>query len=192
VAEVLIVRYEHVVMTRGSSGNRTTYKTPTGCTPFRLVYGKACHLPVKIEHRAYWALKQCNMDLTAVAKNHFMELNELIELRDGAYENTHIYKERIRNGMILGSKGIKTLRWETRCCYLTLDSRHIRVSQYDVFQFMDTAYSFACNTPLGTLCDEFNRLSRIDDDLFTYKVLIPELASIPCDPKEEDDSNNGD
>nr|GEV75247.1 hypothetical protein [Tanacetum cinerariifolium] len=51
----------------------------------RFVYGKACHLPMDIEHRAYWALKQCNMDLTAVAKNHFMELNELMELRDGAY-----------------------------------------------------------------------------------------------------------
>ncbi|GJZ58051.1 reverse transcriptase domain-containing protein [Tanacetum coccineum] len=73
---------------------RTAYKTPTGCTPFRLVYGKACHLPVDIKHKAYWALKQCNMDLTAAAKNRFMELNELTELRDGAYENTWIYKER--------------------------------------------------------------------------------------------------
>ncbi|GJT74898.1 reverse transcriptase domain-containing protein [Tanacetum coccineum] len=73
---------------------RTAYKTPTRCTPFRLVYGKACHLPVEIEHKAYWALKQCNMDLTAVAKNRFMELNELMELRDSAYENTRIYKER--------------------------------------------------------------------------------------------------
>ncbi|GJY87135.1 reverse transcriptase domain-containing protein [Tanacetum coccineum] len=72
---------------------RTAYKTPTGCTPFRMVYGKACHLPVKIEHKAHWALKQCNMDLTAAAKNHFMEINELMELRDGAYENTRIYKE---------------------------------------------------------------------------------------------------
>ncbi|GJZ08509.1 reverse transcriptase domain-containing protein [Tanacetum coccineum] len=75
---------------------RTAYKTPTGCTPFRMVYGKACHLPVEIEHKAYWALKQCNMDLTAAAKNRFMELNELMELRDGAYENTRIYKERTK------------------------------------------------------------------------------------------------
>ncbi|GKE05296.1 reverse transcriptase domain-containing protein, partial [Tanacetum coccineum] len=43
---------------------RMAYKTPTGCTPFRLVYEKACHLPVEIEHKARWALKQCNMDLT--------------------------------------------------------------------------------------------------------------------------------
>ncbi|GJR24958.1 reverse transcriptase domain-containing protein [Tanacetum coccineum] len=75
---------------------RTAYKTPTGCTPFRLVYGKACHLPMEIEHKAYWVLKQCNMDLTATAKNRLMELNELMELRDGAYENTRIYKERTK------------------------------------------------------------------------------------------------
>ncbi|GJU94412.1 hypothetical protein Tco_1319168 [Tanacetum coccineum] len=48
--------------------------------------------------------------------------------------------------------------------------------------------SSTCNTPLGTLCDEFNRLSKIDDDLFTYEVVIPGLASILC----EDDSDNGD
>ncbi|GJZ63909.1 reverse transcriptase domain-containing protein, partial [Tanacetum coccineum] len=75
---------------------RTAYKTPTGCTPFRLVYGKACHPPVEIEHKAYWALKQCNIDLATAAKNRFMELNELMELRDRAYENTQIYKERTK------------------------------------------------------------------------------------------------
>ncbi|GJY49980.1 reverse transcriptase domain-containing protein [Tanacetum coccineum] len=89
---------------------RTAYKTPTGCTPFRLVYGKACHLPVEIEHKSYWALKQCNMDLTAAAKNRFMKLNELIELRDGAYENTHIYKERTKkwhDSRLRGDKDFK-------------------------------------------------------------------------------------
>ncbi|GKF21155.1 reverse transcriptase domain-containing protein [Tanacetum coccineum] len=73
---------------------KTAYKTPTGCTPFRLVYGKACHLHVEIKYKAYWGLKQCNMDLTAAVKNRFIKLNELMKLRDGAYENIRIYKER--------------------------------------------------------------------------------------------------
>nr|GFC45975.1 reverse transcriptase domain-containing protein [Tanacetum cinerariifolium] len=43
---------------------RTAYKTPIGCTPYKLVYGKARHLPIELEHKAYWALKQANFDLT--------------------------------------------------------------------------------------------------------------------------------
>ncbi|GJW15815.1 reverse transcriptase domain-containing protein, partial [Tanacetum coccineum] len=75
---------------------RTAYKTPTRCTPFRLVYGKACHLPIEIEHKVHWALKQCNMDLTLASESHLMQLNDLAELRYGAYENTRIYKERTK------------------------------------------------------------------------------------------------
>nr|GEY88702.1 reverse transcriptase domain-containing protein [Tanacetum cinerariifolium] len=42
---------------------RTAYKTPIGCTSYKLVYGKACHLPIELEHKAYWALKHANFDL---------------------------------------------------------------------------------------------------------------------------------
>ncbi|GJY41313.1 putative nucleotidyltransferase, ribonuclease H [Tanacetum coccineum] len=89
---------------------RTAYKTPTGCTPFRLVYGKACHLPVEIEHKAHWALKQCNLDLTLASKSRLMQLNELAELRDDAYENTRIYKERTKkwhDSRLRGDKDFK-------------------------------------------------------------------------------------
>nr|GEZ98745.1 reverse transcriptase domain-containing protein [Tanacetum cinerariifolium] len=47
---------------------RTAFKTPIGCTPYKLVYEKACHLPIKLEHKAYWALKHCNFDLKTVEK----------------------------------------------------------------------------------------------------------------------------
>nr|GEY53111.1 reverse transcriptase domain-containing protein [Tanacetum cinerariifolium] len=75
---------------------RTTYKTPIGCTPYKLVYGKSCHLLIELEHRAYWALKHVNFDLKTAGDHRKLQLNELSELRDQAYENFMIYKERIK------------------------------------------------------------------------------------------------
>nr|GFA48884.1 reverse transcriptase domain-containing protein [Tanacetum cinerariifolium] len=75
---------------------RTTYKTPIGCTPYKLVYGKACHLPIELEHKAYWALKQANFNLTVAGDYRKVQLNELNELRDHAYQNSLIYKEKTK------------------------------------------------------------------------------------------------
>ncbi|GKC19925.1 reverse transcriptase domain-containing protein, partial [Tanacetum coccineum] len=61
---------------------RTAYKTPIGCTPYKLVYGKACHLPIELEHKAYWALKHTNFDIKTTGEH--------------AYENSLIYKEKTK------------------------------------------------------------------------------------------------
>nr|GEW79007.1 reverse transcriptase domain-containing protein [Tanacetum cinerariifolium] len=75
---------------------RTAYKTPIGCTPCKLVYGKACHLPIELEHKAYWALKKTNFDLSVAGNHRKIQLNELNELRDHAYKNSLIYKEKTK------------------------------------------------------------------------------------------------
>nr|GEW97990.1 retrovirus-related Pol polyprotein from transposon 17.6 [Tanacetum cinerariifolium] len=74
----------------------TTYKTPIRCTPYKLVYGKACHLPVELEHKVYWALKHATLDLKTAGDHRKVQINELNELRDQAYENSLIYKEKTK------------------------------------------------------------------------------------------------
>ncbi|GJX89134.1 reverse transcriptase domain-containing protein [Tanacetum coccineum] len=75
---------------------RTAFKTPIGCTPYKIMYGKSCHLPIELEHKAYWALKHANFDLQTAGDHRKLQLNELNELHDQAYKNSLIYKERTK------------------------------------------------------------------------------------------------
>ncbi|XP_058002308.1 uncharacterized protein LOC131179472 [Hevea brasiliensis] len=80
---------------------RTAYKTLIGIIPFRLVYGKSCHLSVKLEHKDYWAIQTLNFDLKAIGEKRLLQLNELDEIKQDGYENAMIFKD-------------KTKRWHDR------------------------------------------------------------------------------
>ncbi|XP_052730483.1 uncharacterized protein LOC108324578 [Vigna angularis] len=85
---------------------RTAYRTPLGMSPFRIVFGKSCHLLVEIEHKAFWAVKRCNLEYNEAGKQRKLQLQELDEIRLEAYENSRFYKEKVKrfHGMNISRK----------------------------------------------------------------------------------------
>ena len=76
---------------------RTAFKTPTGTTPFNILYGKSCHLPVELEYKAMWAVKLLNFDIKTAQEKRLIQLSDLDEIRREAYESSKIYKERTKS-----------------------------------------------------------------------------------------------
>ncbi|KAJ9547271.1 hypothetical protein OSB04_019814 [Centaurea solstitialis] len=100
---------------------RTAYKTPIGSTPYRMLYGKSCHLPFEFEYKALWALKKVHLDDIASGRERMISLHELEELRSLAYENSKIYKEQRKKWhdahlkeVKVFKEGDKVLMYQTR------------------------------------------------------------------------------
>ena len=88
---------------------KTTYKTILGISPYRLVSGKACHLPVEIEYKAWWTMKKLNLDMGRVDLKRLLDINELEDLRNDAYSNSKIEKDKLKkwHDRLIASKNLK-------------------------------------------------------------------------------------
>ena len=79
---------------------RTTYKSPIEMSPYKILFGKPFHLSLKLEYKAMCAIRKLNYDFHAAKEKRLLQMNELEELRNEAYDNARIYKDKTKSGMI--------------------------------------------------------------------------------------------
>jgi hypothetical protein len=78
-------------------------------SPYKMVYGKACHLPVELEHKARWDIKQLNFEFKTASEKRVLDLHLLDEWRNEAYESVRLFKEKVK---IWHDKKIKKIEFK--------------------------------------------------------------------------------
>nr|GEW14308.1 reverse transcriptase domain-containing protein [Tanacetum cinerariifolium] len=147
------------------------FKTPIGCTPYKLVYKKSCHLPIELEHKAYWALKHVNFDLKTTGDHRKLQLNEL---RDQAYENSLIYKERTKK---LHDSKIKNHIFNVGDQVLLFNS-HLKIFSRKLKTRWSGPFTITQVFPYGTA--NGHRVKHYFGGDIPSKV-VPDLYTIPMD-----------
>ena len=77
---------------------RNAYKTPIGMSLYKIIFGKPCHLPLELEYKVMGVIKKLNCDFQAAKEKRLLQMNELEELRNEAYDNARIYKDKTKKG----------------------------------------------------------------------------------------------
>jgi hypothetical protein len=75
---------------------RTSFKNPMGMSPYRMVYGKACHLPVDLEHYAWWVVMEFTFYFKTAGEKRILDLNLLDEWRNEAFQSARLFKEKVK------------------------------------------------------------------------------------------------
>ena len=88
---------------------RTAYKNPMGMSPYKMVYDKACHLPLELEHKAYWAIKELNFDFKLAVRRGYLILAHLMNGELRHMKMPSCLKKKLRDGMIKGYKNVSSM-----------------------------------------------------------------------------------
>nr|GEX12710.1 DNA-directed DNA polymerase [Tanacetum cinerariifolium] len=161
----------------------SAYKTPIGCTPYKLVYGKACHLLIKLEYKAYWALKHVNFNLQTASDHRNVQLNEV---RYQAYENSLIHKEKTKR---LHDSKIKDRIFNIDDRVLIFNSQ-LKIFSGKLISRWSCPFTISHVYPYGTI-----ELSQLDGPNFKInghklknyfgedvpKMVVPDLQTFPKD-----------
>ncbi|XP_016681095.1 uncharacterized protein [Gossypium hirsutum] len=144
---------------------RTAFKTLLGISPFKIIYGKPCHLPIELEHNAFWAIKKLNMDWVTANHKRLLELDEMEEFRAHAYENAKLYNEKTKrwhNNRImprqfeLGQQVLLFNSW-LKLLPVPFDEDHIN-AQFGIADVQDEHTPFADNVTTNGLTQVLNDL----------------------------------
>ena len=88
---------------------RTAYKNPMGMSPYKMVYEKACHLPLELEHKAYWAIKELNYDFKLPGERGYLILAHLMNGEPKLMKMPSCLKKKLKDGMTKGYKSMSLM-----------------------------------------------------------------------------------